>query len=242
MSRPIFKRIVVKISGEVLADNRTCGIDGQKVQRLTSQIREIRDMGVQIAVVVGGGNFIRGATSTLPGVDRITADSMGMLSTILNAVTLQRSFEVQGVSSHICSAIPVAGIVAAFTPRVAMAHLVEGRPIIFAGGTGHPYFTTDTTAALRAVEIEAEAILKGTKVDGVYSADPFKDSQAIKYDRLSFQDVLKKKLKVIDATAVALCLDHNVKLVVFNIQKHDVLRRVILGEPLGTIVEEPRHD
>lgn len=242
MGQPIFKRIVLKVSGEVLAGNLTCGIDGHMLQGLTSQIRDVRDTGVQISVVVGGGNFIRGASRDIPGIDRITADSMGMLATIINALALKSSLQVQGLSSRVFSAIPVEGMAESFDQRNAVAHLVEGIPIIFAGGTGHPYFTTDTTAALRAVEIGAEAILKGTKVDGVYTADPFRDPRATKYDRLSFLEVLEKKLNVIDATAAALCMDHHIKLVVFNIRQQDVLKRVVLGEPLGTIVEEREHD
>ena len=241
MDQSAFQRIVLKLSGEILAGNLAYGIDGKTVDRVASQIREVKDLGIEVGVVVGGGNIIRGTSSRIPGVDRITGDSMGMLATIINSLALKSSLEAQGVSSHVLSAISIEGIVEPFEYKQALSHLKNGHPVIFAGGTGHPYFTTDTTAALRAVEIGAEAIFKGTKVDGVYSDDPVKNPQATKYDHLSFLDILEKNLRVLDVTAAALCMDNNIKLIVFNIQEEDVLKRILSGESIGTIVEGIGH-
>lgn len=230
------------MSGEVLAGELVCGIDGQTIERIATQIRGVREIGVEVAVVIGGGNIFRGTLGGSPGVDRITGDCMGMLATIINALALQSCLEAQDVPSRVLSAIPVEGVAEPFVQRRAVDYLEKGRAVIFAGGTGHPYFTTDTAAALRALEIGAEAILKGTKVDGVYSADPFRDPQATQYERLSFMDVLEKGLRVVDTTAASLCMDNNLPLVVFNIQRQDALKRIILGEPLGTVVKGERHD
>lgn len=242
MGHPIYKRILLKLSGELLGGKSGCGIDGPSLQKLSSQVCDVMELGVEIAVVVGGGNFIRGGSGSIPGVDRIQADSMGMLATIINALALKNYLESQGVSCLVQSAIPIEGLVLLFNDKEAVSHLKQGNPIVFAGGTGHPYFTTDTTAVLRAVEIEADAVLKGTKVDGVYSTDPKTDPQATKYDQLTFLEVLEKELKVVDATAAALCMDHNMPLVVFNMQQQDVLKRILLGEPLGTVVKGAYHD
>ena len=242
MGHPVYKRILLKLSGELLGGESGCGIDGPSLQKLSAQVCEVVELGVEVAVVVGGGNFIRGGAGSLPGVRRIRADSMGMLATIMNALAIQDCLESQGVSCLVQSAIPIEGLAPPFDDSVAVPHLKQGNPIIFAGGTGHPYFTTDTTAVLRAVEIEAEAVLKGTKVDGVYSSDPKTDPQAKKYDQLSFLEVLEKGLKVIDATAAALCMDHAVPLIVFDIQQQDGLKRILLGEPLGTVVKGAYHD
>jgi uridylate kinase len=237
MGYPIYKRIVLKLSGELMAGELGCGIDGSALHRLSSQVCAVRELGVEVAVVVGGGNFVRGASGRIPGIDRIQADSMGMLATMINALALKSSLEARGILCSIQSAIPIEGIALPFHHGEALSHLKQGNPIIFAGGTGHPYFTTDTTAVLRAVEIEADAVLKGTKVDGIYSSDPTIDPHATKYDQISFFEVLRKGLKVVDATAAALCMDHNVPLIVFNVQQQDVLRRIMLGEPLGTVVK-----
>ena len=242
MGHPIYKRILLKLSGELLGGESGCGIDGPSLQKLSSQVCDVMALGVEIAVVVGGGNLIRGGSGSIPGVDRIQADSMGMLATIINGLALKNCLESQGISSLVQSAIPIEGLVPPFNEKEAVSHLKQGNPIVFAGGTGHPYFTTDTTAVLRAVEIEADAVLKGTKVDGVYSTDPKTDPQATKYDQLSFLEVLEKGLKVVDATAAALCMDHNMPLIVFNIQQQDVLKRILLGESLGTVVKGADHD
>ena len=241
MDTPAFKRIVLKISGEVLAGTSQRAIDGPTLEKIAAQVREVKECGVDVALVLGGGNIIRGASESLPGVDRITGDYMGMLATNINALALKSCFEKQSIPSMILSAISVEGVIDTFVQEQALSYLEDGRIVIFAGGTGHPYFTTDTTAALRAVEIGADAILKGTKVDGVYSADPVEDPQATFFHRLSFMDVLKNELRVMDATAVALCMEHNVPLIVFNVKKEETLKRIIMGESLGTRIEgEPQ--
>ncbi|UCE17345.1 MAG: UMP kinase [Gemmatimonadota bacterium] len=242
MKTPLFKRIVLKLSGEVLAGASHRAIDGPTLENIAAQIREVKDCGVDIAVVVGGGNIIRGASDHLPGVNRIAGDYMGMLATNINALALKSCFEVQKVPTVILSAISVEGVIDSFAQDAALSHLEEGKLVIFAGGTGHPYFTTDTAAALRAVEIGADAILKGTKVDGVYSADPVEVPQATLYQYLSFMDVLKNDLKVMDTTAVSLCMEHNIPLIVFNAKREGTFKRIILGESLGTRIEGEDND
>ena len=242
MGHPIYKRILLKLSGELLGGQSGCGIDGSSLQKLSSQICDVMALGVEIGVVVGGGNFIRGGSGSISYIDRIQADLMGMLATIINALRLKNCLESQGVSCLVQSAIPIGGLVPPFNEKEALLHLKQGNPVVFAGGTGHPLFTTDTTAVLRAIEIEADAVLKGTKVDGVYSDDPKTNPQATKYDQLSFLEVLEKGLKVVDATAAALCMDHNMPLIVFDIQQQDVLKRILSGESLGTVVKGANHD
>ena len=218
------------------------GLDGAALQRLSAQICDVRAMGVEVAVVVGGGNFIRGSAAVLPGVDRVQADIMGMLATIINALAFKSCLESSGVASHVQSAMPIMGLAPPFDRAEALSRLKQGDPVIFAGGTGQPFFTTDTTAVLRAVQIEAQAVLKGTKVDGVYSADPVIDPRATKYDRISFLEVLEKGLKVIDSTAAALCMDHNLPLIIFNVQKKGNLRRIMSGDAVGTVVKGEGYD
>lgn len=237
MATPVYKRIVLKLSGEILAGESQRVIDGLTVAKIAAQIRDVKDCGVEIAVVIGAGNIIRGASENLPGVDRITGDYMGMMATTINALALKSCFERQNVPTTIVSAFSVDGVIESFVQERALSYLENGNLIIFAGGTGHPFFTTDTTAALRAVEIDADVVLKGTKVDGVYSADPVEVPHATFFHHLSFMDVLKSDLKVMDATAVSLCMQHNVPIIVFNMKKEDTLQRIIRGESLGTRIE-----
>ena len=242
MEQSVFKRIVLKLSGEVLAGDQGFGIDARTLEKISGQIRKVNNIGVELAVVVGGGNIFRWVSAELPGLDRITGDHMGMLATLINALALKNCLDSHEVPSRIFSAISVGGIIRPLILEEIDSHLERGETLIFAGGTGHPYFTTDTAAVLRAVEIRAEVILKGTKVDGVYSADPVNVPHAILLRRLSFFDVLKKRLKVIDATAASLCMDNNLPLIVFNVRKEDTLKRILLGEPLGTMVKGEDND
>ena len=242
MDKPVFKRIVLKLSGEVLAGDSNTGLDGHTLAKVAAQVRKVRNSEVEVGVVIGGGNFMRGASGELPGVSRITGDYMGMLATNINALALKSYLEAQSVPTTILSAISVEGIIEPFASDMAISYLEEGRLVIFSGGTGHPYFSTDTTAALRAAEIGADAVFKGTKVDGVFSADPVKDPQATLYRRLSFMDVLKKELKVMDSTAISLCMDNNIPLVVFNMKEEDILGRIVMGEPLGTLIKGEHND
>jgi len=234
---PKYKRIVLKLSGEALQGKLGFGIDADVLNRLAAQIKEIRELGVQITVVMGGGNIFRGLkTSSATGMERATADYMGMLATAINGLALQDALERLGVPTRVQTAIEIAKVAEPYIRRRAIRHLEKGRVVIFVGGTGSPYFTTDTTAALRAMEIGAEVILKATNVDGVYSADPALDRKAKKFARLSFMQVLKRGLKVMDATAVSLCMDNNVPIIVFNLNQPGNIRRAVCGEPLGTRV------
>ncbi len=237
MGQPIFKRIVLKMSGEVLGGGSPCGIDSATLHRLSSEIGAVQDLGVETAVVIGGGNFIRGASGSMAGVDRITSDSMGMLGTIMNALALRAGLEACGRPSRVFSAVPVGGLAEPFCRTEVLSTLRDGCVVVFGGGTGHPFFSTDTTAVLRGLEIGAEAVLTGTKVDGVYSADPALDPQAKRFDRITFSEIVQRRLKVVDATAAALCIDHDLPLIIFNIQKPDTLVRVMCGELLGTLVK-----
>ncbi len=234
---PKYKRIVLKLSGEALQGKLGFGIDADVLNRLAAQIKEIRELGVQITVVMGGGNIFRGLKpSSATGMERATADYMGMLATAINGLALQDALERLGVPTRVQTAIEIAKVAEPYIRRRAIRHLEKGRVVIFVGGTGSPYFTTDTTAALRAMEIGAEVILKATNVDGVYSADPALDRKAKKFARLSFMQVLKRGLKVMDATAVSLCMDNNVPIIVFNLNQPGNIRRAVCGEPLGTRV------
>ena len=212
------------------------GIDPQEVRSIAEQIREIRELNVQVALVIGGGNILRGQSVAEQGMDRSTADYMGMLATVINAMALQDALEKIEVHTRVLTAIEMQQIAEPYIRRRAMRHLEKGRVVIFAGGTGNPYFTTDTTAALRAIEINADVILKATKVDGVYNADPKIDRSAKKYDKLKYIEVLKKRLKVMDATAISLCMDNRLPIVVFNLLKRGNIKKVILGQNIGTRV------
>lgn len=237
MKKPVFKRVVLKLSGEALQGRLGYGIDYTVTASIARQVKEIKRLGVEVAIVIGGGNIFRGTTGTKKGIDRVNADYMGMLATIINGLALQDALEKEGVFTRVQTAIAMQQIGEPYIRRRAMRHLEKGRVVIFVGGTGNPYFTTDTTAALRASEIGAEVILKATKVDGVYSSDPVKNKSARKFESVRYIDVLKKGLKVMDATATSLCMDNKLPIIVFNLLKEGNIKRVITGEKIGTIVK-----
>lgn len=236
MATPKYKRIVLKLSGEALAGEKGSGIEQEIVNQIAAQTKEIVDMGVQTAVVVGGGNFWRGAVGSHAGLDRSTSDYMGMLATVINSLALQDSFEKLGIETRVQTAIEMRQIAEPYIKRRAVRHLEKGRVVIFAAGTGNPYFSTDTTAALRAAEIEAEIILMAKKVDGVYSADPKTNPLATRFDDLNFMEVLQQRLRVMDSTATSLCMDNQIPIIVFNLNQVGNIRRIILGEKVGTVV------
>ena len=234
---PVYKRVLLKLSGEALmGDTNRLGIDPQTVDEISQQIAEVAGLGVQIGIIIGGGNIFRGLSASARGMERVTADHMGMLATVINALALQDYLERHKLDTRVMTAIKMEELAEPFIRRRAVAHLQRGRVVVFGAGTGNPYFTTDTAAALRANEINAEVILKGTKVDGVYDKDPVQFADAVKFDRLQYMDVVKRKLKVMDTTAVTLCMENKLPIVVFNLRKSGNLKRVILGEPIGTIV------
>ncbi len=232
-----YSRIVLKVSGEALGGDLKYGISPDVIRFVAGEIGEVHDLGVQIGVVVGGGNIFRGLKATASGMDRATADYMGMLATILNGLALQDALERRGVHTRVQSAIEVREVAELFIRRRAIRHLEKGRVVIFVGGTGNPYFSTDTAAALRAIEIGAEVVFKATKVDGVYTADPLKDASAQKFDELSYIEVLSRELKVMDSTAISLCMDNRFPIVVFNLHEQGRLKGLVLGEKVGTIVK-----
>lgn len=231
-----YKRVLLKLSGEALQGSLSYGIDPQIVEDIALQLKEVRDMGLELAVVIGGGNIFRGFEAASRGMDRSTADYMGMLATVINGMALQDALERQGVYTRVLTAITMEALAEPYIRRRAMRHLEKGRIVILAGGTGNPYFTTDTTAALRAIELGAEVILKATKVDGIYSADPKKVKDAKRFSKIRYIDVLKKSLKVMDTTAISLCMDNHLPIIVFDLLKHGNIRRVICGENIGTVV------
>ncbi|MBF0506613.1 MAG: UMP kinase [Nitrospirae bacterium] len=231
-----YKRVLLKVSGEALMGDRGYGIDPATVEFMAFEIKKVADLGIQIAVVIGGGNIFRGVEASVKGMERASADYMGMLATVINALALQNALERLGMQTRVQSAIEMRALAEQYIRRRAIRHLEKGRVVIFAAGTGNPYFTTDTAAALRAMEIGAEIILKGTKVDGVYTADPMKDPDAKKYDRISYQDVLKYSLKVMDSTAITLCMDNNLPIIVFDLKKADNIKNLISGKKIGTMV------
>lgn len=238
MKHPAYKRVILKLSGEAIAGKAGHGIDLGVCTNLAKQIKEVRNLKIQIALVVGGGNIFRGEIESKNfGMDRSVADYMGMLATVINGLALQDVLEKMGVPTRVLTAIQMHAVAEPYIRRRAIRHLEKGRVIIFVAGTGNPYFTTDTAAALRAMEINADAILKATKVDGVYSADPQKVKTAKKFQELSYLDVLKNRLKVMDATAISLCMDNNLPIVVFNFTKYGNIKRAILGEKIGTVVK-----
>jgi uridylate kinase len=234
--RPRYRRILLKLSGEALAGREGYGIDEKVLRTIAEEIKEVHDLGVAVAIVIGGGNIFRGIAASTRGTDRASADYMGMLATVINALALQDALERIGVVTRVQSAIAMQAVAEPYIRRRATRHLEKGRVVIFAAGTGNPYFTTDTAAALRAMEIDAEVILKGTRVDGVYDADPLTDRSARKFDELTYIDVLKRNLKVVDATSISLCMDNNMPIVVFNLTVPGNIRRVVLGERIGTVV------
>lgn len=234
---PCYKRILLKLSGEALAGQQGYGIDPEVIGGIAAEIRDVIELGVQVAVVIGGGNIFRGVAAASRGMDRASADYMGMLATVMNSLALQDALEKVGVATRVQSAIEMQEIAEPYIRRRAVRHLEKGRVVIFGAGTGNPYFTTDTAASLRAMEINADVILKATKVDGIYTADPNKDKDAVKYSSLTYLDVLKLGLQVMDATATSLCMDNNLPIVVFDLTARGNIQRVILGEAIGTIVK-----
>ena len=234
--RPVYKRILLKLSGETLMGKQDFGIDPEMVGSIAAEIREVASLGVQIGVVIGGGNIFRGMAASEKGMDRVSADYMGMLATVINGLALQSALEGEGVPTRVQTAIEMREVAEPFIQRRAIRHLEKGRVVIFAAGTGNPYFTTDTAATLRAVEINADILLKATKVDGVYDKDPLKNKNAVMYKKVSYTDVLTKNLKVMDAAAISLCRDNELPLIVFNLQKAGHIKRVVCGEKVGTRV------
>ena len=231
-----FKRVLLKLAGEALQGNQDYGIDPEIVEDIATQLKEVKALGVQLAIVIGGGNIFRGFQGENRGMDRATADYMGMLATVINSMALQDALERKGVYTRVQTAIAMHSVAEPYIRRRAIRHLEKDRIVILAGGTGNPYFTTDTTAALRAIELGAEVILKATKVDGIYSADPKIDKKAKRYETLRYMDVLKKELKVMDSTAISLCMDNNLPIIVFDLLKQGNIRRVISGQNIGTTV------
>jgi uridylate kinase len=237
VGKPVYRRILLKLSGEALLGKHAYGIDDGILADLSKEIREITSLGVQVALVVGGGNIFRGVqTSREYGIDRASADYMGMLATVINSLALQERLERDGVMTRVLSAIEMRSIAEPYIRRRALRHLEKGRVVIFAAGTGNPYFTTDTAAALRAMEINSDVILKATRVDGVYEKDPLLHKKAKKFKELTYIDVLQRNLKVMDATAISLCMDNDLPIVVFNLTKRGNIRRVVMGEKIGTVV------
>ncbi len=231
-----YSRVLLKLSGEALMGDGTYGIDPNVATRIASEVADIQSLGVQTAIVIGGGNIFRGVAAGARGMDRSTADYMGMLATVMNALALQDALEQQGVATRVLSAIEMRAVAEPFIRRRAIRHLEKGRVVVFAAGTGNPYFTTDTAAALRAMEVKADVILKATKVDGIYTADPVKDPTATRYEEISYLQVLQDRLQVMDATAISLCMDNKLPIVVFNLRTPGNVRRVVSGEPVGTTV------
>jgi uridylate kinase len=234
--RPLYRRIVLKLSGEALAGDQGYGIDPPVLDRVGAEIREVIDLGVQVAIVIGGGNIFRGIAASAAGMDRATADYMGMLATIINALALQDALEKASLQTRVLSAIEMRAVAEPYIRRRAIRHLEKGRVVIFAAGTGNPFFTTDTAGALRAVEIGADVIVKATKVDGIYSADPKKDPTARRIERVSYIEVLNQGLGVMDTTAISLCMDNKLPIVVFDLTRAGNIKRLVLGEPVGSIV------
>lgn len=238
MPNPVFRRILLKLSGEVLAGDAGFGIDPKRAQYLASEVQSVKNHGVEICLIIGAGNIFRGIQAADQGMERVTGDYMGMLATIMNSLAIQNALEKLNCDTRVLSAIPVSQVAEPYIRRRALRHLDKGRIVIVAGGTGNPYFSTDTAAALRATELGAEAVLKGTKVDGVFDSDPMKNPSAVKFDKISYREVLNKNLRVMDMTAITLCRENNVPIVVFNINRQGDLEKVLLGSKIGTLVTE----
>lgn len=236
---PVFKRVLLKLSGEAMMGSQAYGIDTKVAASVAQEIKALRDMNVEIAIVIGGGNIFRGVSESAGNMDRAAADYIGMLATVMNAVVLQDALEKTDVFTRVMSAIDIPQLAEPFIRRRAVRHLEKKRVVIFAAGTGNPYFTTDSAAALRALEIQADVILKGTKVDGIYSADPMKDPNAVKYDTVSYQEVLEKQLRVMDSSAISLCMDNKLPIMVFNMREPDNIVKAVCGDTsIGTLVGE----
>lgn len=234
------KRILLKLSGEALMGDLSFGIDPSTVEFIAEEVKDASKTSAQIAIVIGGGNIFRGVSATAMGMERVSADNMGMLATVINSLALQNALEKRGLATRVQSAIEMKELAEPYIRRKAVRHLEKGRIVIFAAGTGNPYFTTDTAAALRAMEIDADIILKATRVDGVYSDDPIKNPKAKKYDKISYIDVLKKGLNVMDSTAISLCMDNNLPIVVFNLRAKGNIKKAIMGKKIGTYIGETR--
>lgn len=237
MTKAKYKRVLLKLSGEAFMGDHSYGIDQKVVNSIARGLKEASSLGVQTAVVIGGGNIFRGLEASARGMERTSADYMGMLATVLNALALQNALERIGIATRVQSAIEMRELAEPYIRRRAVRHLEKGRIVIFAGGTGNPYFTTDTAAALRAMEVGAEVILKATKVDGVYSSDPLKNPKARKFSELRYMDVLKKGLEVMDSTAISLCMDNHLPIIVFDLQKRGNIKKVLTGEKIGTLIK-----
>ncbi len=238
MSTPVYQRILLKLSGEALAAGQGFGVDNIRVHEIAAEIAEVHRLGVQIAIVVGGGNFFRGVAEQAKEMDRVSADHMGMLATVINALALQDALEKLAAQTRVMTAIEMNQVAEPFIRRRAIRHMEKGRVVVFAGGTGNPYFSTDTAASLRAMEIKADAILKATKVDGIYTADPVLVKDATKFEQISYMDILRLGLKVMDATAIAMCRENNLPIVIFDLNKHGNIQRVVMGEKVGSLVHE----
>ena len=237
-----YKSIILKISGELLAGKQGHGIDPRVIEHVAGEIKEVHELGVRIGIIIGGGNIFRGLSAALAGINRITGDNMGMLATVINSLALQDYLERLKINTRVCTAVNIEKIAEPFIRRRVMRHLEKGRVVILAGGTGHPIFTTDTAAALRAVELGAEVIIKGTRVDGVYSADPEKYKDAVRFEELSYIDIVEKGLKVMDATAATLAMDNKIPMIVFDFTVPGNLVKIVRGEKIGTLVRESDHD
>lgn len=235
-TKPVFKRILLKLSGEALAADQGFGVDTKRIHEIAAELADVHKLGIQIAIVVGGGNFFRGVAEQAKDMDRVSADHMGMLATVINALALQDALEKQKVYTRVQTAIEMNQVAEPFIRRRAIRHLEKGRVVIFAGGTGNPYFSTDTAASLRAMEIKADAILKATKVDGIYDADPMLVKDAKKFNTITYMEVLQKGLKVMDSTAISLCKDNNLPIFIFSLNDHGNIRRVVTGEKIGSMV------
>jgi uridylate kinase len=233
---PVYKRVLLKLSGEALMGEQQFGVDPEVVTRIARDVGELQALGIETAIVIGGGNIFRGLAASSKGMDRATADYMGMLATVINGLALQDALEQQNVVTRVVTAIEMRAVAEPFIRRRAIRHLEKRRVVIFAAGTGNPYFTTDTAAALRAMEIKADVILKGTKVDGIYSADPMIDKTATKFSTITYLQVIERQLKVMDTTAISLCMDNKLPIVVFNLRQPGSIRQVVMGEPVGTTV------
>jgi uridylate kinase len=237
-NNPVYKRILLKLGGESFSLENKGGIDVDRVKFISKELADIKQMGIQIAIVIGGGNIFRGRQASKKGINQVSADYMGMLGTVINALALQDSLEKLNIETRVQTAIEMKAIAEPYIRRRAIRHLEKDRIIILAAGTGHPFFTTDTAAALRAIELEADAILKATKVDGIYESDPLLNVNALKYKKISFLDFLNKNLRVMDATSISLCMENKVPVIVFNLNLPGNIKKVILGKPIGTIVKE----
>ena len=235
-NKVVYKRILLKLSGEALLGKQSSGVDPEVANYIAAEIKSLSDLNVQIGIVVGGGNIFRGLEASSKGMDRTSADYMGMLATVINSLALQSALEMSGIATRVQSAIEMHQIAEPFIQRRALRHLEKGRIVIFAGGTGNPYFTTDTAASLRAMEIKADVIMKATKVDGVYDCDPVKNKNAVMFKNIKYIDVLTKNLKVMDATAISLCRDNSLPIIVFNLQKKGNIRNAICGKKIGTYI------